>query len=233
MNPRPAAIAAFLLAGALAVTAGPASAAAPSSPCAAKRSVTIAKGDGVRVYRVRKTASVGTDLGFRFFACRTSTGKQYLLARTSPTPRGQAGDEIGVIRVSGNWVAAGIATNNGYGERARAYIRRIDLATGRTTVVDLCKNTECPSNGSNGPRYDTAVQDLDLQSGGRMAWIVKYERLGTFGDTPALRYDVGRLDSRGAGVLDSGPDVDPRSLATGASRVYWMRGGKPSSSDLV
>ena len=45
-------------------------------------------------------------------------------------------------------------------------------------------------------------------------------------------YSVVKVEATGPTTLDSGPDIDPRSLAVGGGRAYWMRGGQPQSATV-
>lgn len=72
---------------------------------------------------------------------------------------------------------------------------------------------------------------LVLAPTGSVAWINSYNSPDS--DDPTLRYEVRKSDSTGeALVLDSGPDIDPKSLARSGATVYWRRGGVAQSAEL-
>jgi hypothetical protein len=71
---------------------------------------------------------------------------------------------------------------------------------------------------------------LVLAPTGSAAWITSYN--SPDGD-PTIRYEVRKSDSTGdAVVLDSGPEIDPRSLARSGATVYWSTDGTPRSAQL-
>ena len=218
------------LAAGLSLAAAPAQAATRSKPCRPKGSVTVAKSDGVRVYLLPALNDAGKEVAGKYFACRYSTNKAYVLAEYSRgshggAPGGPNGDLVNIVRISGTWVAAGLRHVQEDLCCSGALIRRIDLATGATQ--DVCvRVTECSRT-----KRDNEVTDLDLMPGGQLAWIDRYIDIDTNGKP--LTYIVGRFDSRGATLLDSGADVDPRSVATSGSIVYWTRSGTPYSSDII
>lgn len=47
-----------------------------------------------------------------------------------------------------------------------------------------------------------------------------------------LGYCVCVVEADGTRTLDSGPDIDPSSLALAGDRVYWMRGSVPQSATI-
>jgi hypothetical protein len=69
------------------------------------------------------------------------------------------------------------------------------------------------------------VTDLVLASDGSFAWIAAGAPNG---------YEVHRLDAGDAAdtVVDSGPNIQPGSLALGGRTLYWTRAGRPSSAPL-
>ena len=76
---------------------------------------------------------------------------------------------------------------------------------------------------------------LVAKPNGSVAWIAEdFERSAPATSTSeeARYYDVYASDKSGTGLLASGLDVSPSSLALGGSTVYWTQGGKPASAVL-
>jgi hypothetical protein len=86
-----------------------------------------------------------------------------------------------------------------------------DLRTGR--LVHLwSENSLTPTQRFYGP---TAL--VTTNTGG-VAWIAQFDS----DSDPTTRYEVRRSDGAGdAAILDSGADIDPRSLARSTSTLYW------------
>jgi len=79
------------------------------------------------------------------------------------------------------------------------------------------------------------VVGLVAKPNGSVAWIAEdFERSAPATSTSeeARYYDVYASDKSGTGLLASGLDVSPSSLALGGSTVYWTQGGKPASAVL-
>jgi len=72
------------------------------------------------------------------------------------------------------------------------------------------------------------VTDLELTSGGAVAWIVS-GRPNNDG-----YFSIQKADGTAPGkvVLDEGPTIDPDSLAIGGNRIYWVNAGQPRSAIL-
>ena len=61
-----------------------------------------------------------------------------------------------------------------------------------------------------------------LKPDGSVAWITA----DRFNPT----WEVSRHDSTGTAVVDSGPRIDPYSLAAGGQLLYWTDAGSPRSA---
>src|SRR3954447_13546893 len=159
-----------ILAVGLTVAAGaPSAGAATSSSCTAKKSVTLATSSGVRVYSAPLVNKFGGEDALAVYGCRYATGKVTRLATAPATPRGLSGEEVRLVRISGNFVALGISVTDGYGGSLRGIVRRVDLSTGTRTDVDVCKGCRF-ARGGGGPAASTfQVTDLGLRTGGRVA----------------------------------------------------------------
>jgi hypothetical protein len=223
-----------ILAVGLTVAAGaPSAGAATTSPCSAKKSVTLAKSSDARVYSAPLVNKFGSEDALEVYGCRYATGKVTRLATAPATPRGLSGEEVRLARISGNFAALGITVTDGYGGGLRGTVRRVDLATGTRTDVNVCKGCKFARGGGGPASSAFQVTDLALRTGGRVAWIAKYAYTDAVSKENVLTYNVGRLDSRGDAVVDSGPDVQSKSLAANDSIVYWTRGGKPASTTFA
>jgi hypothetical protein len=64
-----------------------------------------------------------------------------------------------------------------------------------------------------------------LKSDGALAWIAN-AGVGEGG------YQVHAVDATGAGLLASGRDLDPSSLALAGSTLYWTQAGRPFAASL-
>jgi hypothetical protein len=73
------------------------------------------------------------------------------------------------------------------------------------------------------PRF--SVSDLEVKATGSLAWIESF---------PGPSYEVHEFAaSTGNLLLDSGPAIEPNSLAVSTSRVHWTRPGAPFSAPLI
>jgi hypothetical protein len=90
----------------------------------------------------------------------------------------------------------------------------------------LFRHLEVSSESLPGRPRD--VESLVLKANGSVAWIVS--RAGFMGSPSAV--DVIAVDTTGRRVLDSGVDVDPKSLALTGSTLTWRKGGAARSASL-
>lgn len=101
----------------------------------------------------------------------------------------------------------------------------VNAATSQTVVrTRTLSVAEHPANGLAGAQ----LTDLDLREDGGLAWIA---RLGS-DDPNDTRYEVRGEKPKSSSaklsdgsLLDSGPDVEPGSLAQGERFVYWTKAG--------
>jgi hypothetical protein len=183
---------------------------APSPACSERHSKTLLASDQARVYRV---AGLNSDeLPTTFIrGCRYSKNKAYTLSASSQT----VGETVAQLRLSGRFVGymvEGCIKASPCGVEVRV----VDLSTGKRTVQASA------FQASGMPLFE--VTDLELKSNGSVAWI---EKLAAGG------YEVRKSDASGRNLLlDSGPDIDPSSLAASASIVYWTKAGVPRSAKL-
>ena len=79
------------------------------------------------------------------------------------------------------------------------------------------------------PGYCTGISALQMSSTGSLV-AVQHTGSSTCGYRTA--YTVLKVEADDATTLDSGADIDPRSLAIGGGWAYWMRGGQPQSAPI-
>lgn len=106
----------------------------------------------------------------------------------------------------------------GTGPRIRNVVV-IDMVAGRQTFTDpiYTAGEQCRCPGA------ALFPRLVLEPNGSVAWISN----GGFSPGPSY---VHRHDSTGTAVVDSGPQIDPNSLAAGGSWLYWTNAGSPRSA---
>lgn len=213
------AVVAALAAGA----AAPAPAAAASS-CAAPHSRTVAASTSARVYTVKVRDAVpgpGTYPATRFYGCRYRTGR-----RTRIADQGEPcvlDENVGTVRLAGVYTALSFRSVDGCaGESTYAYAKVIDLRNGGVRFNDIVS-----------PRDDAdyRVTDLELRSTGTMGYILERRSFPAPG-TAQVSHQVFRQDGTMQQLLDSGPAIDPTSLALSGATLYWTNAGAPRSAGL-
>jgi hypothetical protein len=127
------------------------------------------------------------------------------------TRLGSFGSEIGGVlnfRLAGGWVAY---------ERA---LSRRGLSDSRVESRSLGGTRRRRSELVHG--VVSNVPDMELKRNGSIAWVWRIDGV------PQVR----KLDADGEAVLDSGTEIDERSLALSDSTLYWTKGGQPFSTQL-
>jgi hypothetical protein len=78
------------------------------------------------------------------------------------------------------------------------------------------------------------IDALELAESGAMAWTLTSAATwdGSYPLPERSRHEVWAHDSAGERVLDSGPEVDPKSLQLSGSTVSWTNGGVTRSEEL-
>lgn len=141
-----------------------------------------------------------------FYACLTRTGRT----------RHLAGSGGGAAHYTGGFFRL-IGTRVGYVQQFCLDVdctfeaRTIDLARGRT----IHRRT----------RVDGLAVGFEISRSGSFAFVSQPAY-------PSASYTIEAVDADGRRTLDSGPEIDSRSLAVGGGRVYWMHGGEPRSAEL-
>lgn len=150
-----------------------------------------------------------------YFGCHNRVGKRF---RLTYTYRGRRA-VMRTPRLAGRFAAYSIPALFVEGEELLpAYVRVVDLRGGRKLRLQGAVGSPADGPGS-------AVTDLELATTGAVAWIASYFRNGT------RVYEVRKSEPEN-GLLDSGTDIEPRSLAVSESTVYWTKAGVPRSAAL-
>jgi hypothetical protein len=206
-------VAALTGALALAMTgAGTAPASKHRDGCHPRAAKTAARTAKVRVFWVRH----------RLYACVTGQRRPYLVAEPPDPCPGSSSvgcDDVAAIRVAGRFVAV-VGRFSG-SDHASAYVEVLDVAH-RTSVADW----STPNEHYNG------IADLELSPRGALGLIAEtVDPYAEPGET--VTYEVRVLTSERSAVLDSGPDIAPRSLALARNdTLYWTNAGAPRSAFL-
>ncbi|MGI8592821.1 MAG: hypothetical protein ACR2ML_00335 [Solirubrobacteraceae bacterium] len=168
-------------------------------------------------------------MGDRVFGCLYSTGKPYLLGGGDCDTDGLGG--VGAFRLLDRYVAYSATTCNI--DQAKAHVRVRNLRTGaKPIVVDASPSFRDMLDIG---RY--FVSDLELKANGSVAWIVKLDIEGV----PRIR-EVRKTDGTVAKnamgfrdqsvLLDSGDQIDSRSLALSGLSLSWTNGGMGRSASV-
>ena len=198
----------------LALSAAPAGAAKHRDGCHPRGAKTAARTAKVRVFWVRH----------RLYACMTGQRRPYLVAEPPDPCPGSSSvgcDDVAAIRVAGRFVAV-VGRFSG-SDHASAYVEVLDVAH-RTSVADWATPNEDFSY--------SGITDLVLSARGALGLIA--ETVEPYAEPgQQVTYEVRVLTSERSAVLDSGPDIAPRSLALARNdTLYWTNAGAPRSAAL-
>jgi hypothetical protein len=182
---------------------------APSPPCSARHSKTLLASEQARISRLTGTNADGEPTTY-ITGCLYRRNKAFTLSSSSIT----VGETVAQLRLGGRfvgyWVEGCIKASP-----CGVEVRVVDLSTGRRTV-------QASAFSPGMPLFE--VTDLELKPNASVAWIAKPDTGG---------FEVRKSDASGRNqLLDSGPDIDPSSLAVSASIVYWTKAGAPRSAKL-
>ena len=170
--------------------------------------------DVSRIYQVKHTV----------FGCSRRTGRRTELYDSVRDP--DAEDFlISKLRLAGNWVV--YATNQCAAQMCSDGVDLTDLRTGRGCVYDLTG----------------AVTALELTTGGKAVWIdtTRYGNGGpNYPYVDIRRVAVGSYPCRSAApgglptptILESGIDIDLKTLAVTRDRAFWLKAGVPQSGQF-
>jgi hypothetical protein len=157
----------------------------------------------------------------RWFGCRYRTRRFFRLAIVGEP--GIFETRVTQARLAGPFAAVADQYTDPAGTTDHASIAVRDLRSGLRSF----RTTIAPDNAS------ARVTDLLLAPNGHLAWIEQQTQF-----TPAAPSTGERtfaVHAAGAGqllLLDSGPDVQPGSLARAGKTLYWIRAGQPRTAEL-
>lgn len=123
---------------------------------------------------------------------------------------------------------------------AGPFVGREDLTLGRLGSLSIVQTRNLRTgrlirnvyNGGGPSAPLVQVTDLELRPTGSMAWVVETRDSGPSGPLP-IQYEVrAGIGSPPFVVLDSGPDIDPRSLVLEGTILSWTRAGVRQSAPL-
>jgi hypothetical protein len=127
-------------------------------------------------------------------------------------------DRVEPRRLAGVFAGFAGAYQEPAGEQQLAYLRAVDLRTGRARVAEQA----IPDAG---PSESHRVTDLELRYTGGLAWIVERRSFAQDPGSPTVTYEVHKVDRGGRQRLDAGADIDPTSLTLSGATISWRRGG--------
>ncbi len=167
-----------------------------------KGSQTVAVTTTTRVFR-----RIYRDGEVRVYGCRYATGTRRRIAYAPVNSILR----LRHVRISGHHVA--FAASLGYkAERPGHFVKVVDLRDGGSRR--FYPQHEQPS-------------DVELTSSGEIAWIE------AVGEERSVRRSARSSSESPFGlILDTGPAIDPTSLAASGDTVYWTNNGSPRSQAL-
>ena len=156
----------------------------------------------------------------RYYGCRYRTDRFFRLAIVGEP--GVFEDSVSHARLAGPFASVATQYEDPAGENVHASVKVVDLRDGRKPV----RYSALPD------QTNVFVTDLVLAPSATVAWI---ERRTTFPEPGKTQnaYEVHWANAAGQHLLDSGPDVQPGSLARAGSTLYWTRGAQPRSAQLI
>ena len=203
---------------------------AQSGRCTLRGSATILQTPSVRIYAAARRG----DTLARVYGCLYSQNRRRFLGIEGDCDPGPTIDKL-IVR--GRYVAFVESLCNI--DSSDDYVVVRDLRTGRNRFRAIAATGTPAENGEP----STLVEDLALATNGSVAWIGLWDSNSGGIDTPQPndQYQVRKLDSTSSGntstVLDSGLNIDPRSLGLSprtsqGAWIYWRKGDAPFSARL-
>ena len=153
------------------------------------------------------------------YACLYSRNRRFLLSVGDMAPGG-SGDTTGLPALAGPYVAYVL----GHFDDSERYNPEFKGFPNQVVAINLSTAAELRFPAAAGSSPAAKVSDLVLSASGSFAWIGS----GSAGN------EVHRLDVGDAAdtVVDSGPAVQPGSLALAGSTVYWTTATGPASAPI-
>ena len=152
----------------------------------------------------------------RYYGCRYRTNRFFRLVDVGEP--GLFSDRVEPRRLAGVFAGFAGAYQEPAGEQQLAYVRAVDLRSGRVRVREQALVDAGPSDSYR-------VSDLELRYTGGLAWIVERRSFAQAPGSPVITYEVHKVDRSGRQRLDAGSDIDPSSLTLSGATISWRRGG--------
>jgi hypothetical protein len=153
------------------------------------------------------------------YACLDSRNRRFLLSEEETEPGG-SGDTTALPALAGAYVAYAL----GHFDDSQRYNSAFKGYPEQVVAINLSTAAQLRFPAATGRSPSASVSDLVLSKSGSFAWI---------GSGPA-GYEVHRFNVGDAAdsVIDSGPDVQPGSLALARATIYWTKAAKPVSAPI-
>jgi hypothetical protein len=161
-------------------------------------------------------------VGHRLYACASRARKPLLLYEESvpcPADSSSGCDAVDGVRLASRYVAVAWEVQQRDGTSSAAVVFDV-IARKRVRA----RYTPQQSGWSYG------IADLEVTTHGGLGVIEVAQYAGLYPTPPT--YEVRKQDANGSAVLDSGPDIDPSSLALSTGTLYWTRGGEAHSAPI-
>jgi hypothetical protein len=161
-------------------------------------------------------------VGHRLYACATRAPTPLLLYEESvPCPASSSSgcDSVDHVRLAGRYAAVAWE------------LQQRDGTSSAAAVFDVLARKWVRARYT--PQqigWSYWITDIEVTSHGGLGLIEAAKYAGIY-PSPAT-YEVRKKDAQGAALLDSGPDVVPRSLALADGTLYWTLGGAANSTRL-
>lgn len=138
--------------------------------------------------------------------------------------------KISAISMTGCMAAIGVSEySRYYGYFVR--LRVVDVCRRRVrTLIEVGPHS---SQEPNPRRGLVAITDVEVTADGHVAWIAGVDVPATDDSPASFFYEVRKADADGRVLLDSSPEIAPKSLARSGTRLYWVRAESAQFAQLV
>jgi hypothetical protein len=201
----------------------PPAASARTAACSSSGSTAVYASKSARVFTKRAIVKPRYRVR-RYYGCAYRYNRKFRLATVGEP--GVFETAVTQIRLAGRFVAHA-SFYEGPAGGTYAVVRVRDLRSGVQTV-NIQAGAPLQPGEPDTSDQQARIRDLELRPNGSVAAIT-----GT--NDPATGvpiYRVIKRDPAGTAVLDSGPDIDPTSLALSGGILYWTKAGQPHSATL-
>ena len=182
--------------------------------CTLKGARTVVANRHVRIFNASHAKHGGLTFG-----CLRSADRAYALGFVGEC---QNNDVVDTAVVAGTFAALNVNTCGLASSESR--IALVTLRNGHVVFASEPLSTPGDPDG-----YD-AIRGMVVTPRGRMAWVAVRIARGVVVAAEVRRRAHG--PDRRSVLLDSGSDIDPRSLRRHGSRVSWVKGGVARSAAL-